>query len=373
MAFKCRCFPVSTAKVPSLNIIYVNGRERKMKLARFIRENENRIMEAWTGSADENRSEGNSRVRDVLVRIATRLDDSLQSDETGQRSSERLSPAVGTGFVAMHAKNGGADSAASSHDLDELCSLMTSLRTALIRIWSNEATQFDAHEVLRLNEAVDELLTEAILTYVKELEHKVDDSDDVIHAASEQESADPANHDVLTGVANRRLFVDLLDQAVRLARRKGGLLALLHIDLDSFRNANEKLGHEGGDAVLQEVVHRIRSCIRDTDTMARMGGDEFAIALVDAGDKSHVEAVARAILTKLSRPYSFNAQKVQLSASIGIALHPENGSGIDDLLNHAARATLAARKEGGDQYSFQGLQDRAHIRMVENIGRPVRH
>lgn len=334
-----------------------------MKLARFIRENESRIMEAWT-AADDDRRENNSRVRDVLVRIATRLDESLQPD--------KQVPVIETGF-ATQATSDEPRPTPSLHDVDELCSLMTSLRTALIRIWGNETTKFDPHEMLRLNEAVDELLTETILAYVKELENKAYRNDGEFNAAREPESADPANHDVLTGVANRRLFVDLLDQAVRLTRRKGGLLALLHVDLDSFRNINEHLGHEGGDAVLQEVVRRIRACIRDTDTMARMGGDEFAIVLVEAGDKSHVEAVARAILTKLSRPYCVDARKAQLSASIGIALHPENGGGIDDLLNHAARAKLAARKAGGDQYSFQGLQDRAHIRVVENIGRPAQH
>jgi len=171
-----------------------------------------------------------------------------------------------------------------------------------------------------------------------------------------------ANHDHLTGVPNRRLFLDRLEQDIRLAKRNRGLLALLYIDLDKFKEANDSLGHDGGDLLLKQAADRIKACIRETDTIARMGGDEFTVILTGAGDESHVEAVARAILARLSRPFSIGHETVRIAGSIGIALYPEHGDTVDELTTHADQAMYAAKDAGGDGLRFFGPVDRAHQR-----------
>lgn len=166
-----------------------------------------------------------------------------------------------------------------------------------------------------------------------------------------------ANHDHLTGIPNRRLFIDRLGQAIKRVRRSRGLLALLYIDLDRFKDANDYLGHDGGDALLKEAAKRIASCIRETDTVARLGGDEFTVILMDVGDRNHVEGVSRAILTRLARPFSIDNETVRISGSIGIALYPDHGNGVDDLMSYADQAMYTAKSGGGDQFHCHSRED----------------
>lgn len=182
-----------------------------------------------------------------------------------------------------------------------------------------------------------------------------------------------ANHDHLTGVPNRRLFLDRLDQDIRLARRNGGLLALLYVDLDRFKAANDRLGHDGGDLLLKETTERIAHCIRETDTVARLGGDEFGVVLVDAGDDNHVAAVARAILTRLSRPYWIDGNQARIAASIGIALYPDHGESVDELLHNADQAMYAAKNAGGDALRFHGSEQRQNPRPILHQGTRPTH
>lgn len=171
-----------------------------------------------------------------------------------------------------------------------------------------------------------------------------------------------ANHDHLTGVPNRRLLMDRLDQDIRFARRSGSLLAVLYIDLDKFKEANDRLGHDGGDALLRQAAERIGSCIRETDTVARMGGDEFTVILTDVGDRKRVEAVARAILTRLSRPYPIQDEIAHVGGSVGVALYPEHGESVDDLLMSSDRAMYGAKQSGGDRVAFFAAEDPAPMR-----------
>lgn len=184
-----------------------------------------------------------------------------------------------------------------------------------------------------------------------------------------------ANHDHLTGVPNRRLFFDRLEQDLRIVKRANGLLALLYIDLDKFKVANDRLGHDAGDLLLKEAAQRIESCTRETDTVARMGGDEFAVILVGAGDRQHVEAVSRAILSRVTRPFTIDEQSVYVGASIGIAIYPGHGDTVSELTTRADAAMYVAKNMGGERFSFYSPEDEEVYRRrreVRAIARPPR-
>lgn len=168
-----------------------------------------------------------------------------------------------------------------------------------------------------------------------------------------------ANHDQLTGVPNRRLFFDRLEQDMLLTRRMGGMLALLYIDLDGFKAANDRLGHQAGDRLLVDAASRVMSCTRATDTVARVGGDEFTVILMAAGDREHAEGVARALLSTLSRPYSVDNEPVHLSGSIGIATFPGDSDSPVELTAHSDMAMYVAKAKGGNRCHFYSPEDSA--------------
>ena len=165
-----------------------------------------------------------------------------------------------------------------------------------------------------------------------------------------------ANYDVLTGLPNRRLFQDRLDQAMKHAKREDACFALLFIDLDHFKKINDELGHGAGDLLLKAAGHRIKACVRDVDTVARMGGDEFTVILmhvdVDADEVLHFERVAKKIMVELTKPFQIKQQWVNLSVSIGITRCPHDGGKSDTLLGKADRAMYAAKKAGRNQCRF---------------------
>jgi len=161
-----------------------------------------------------------------------------------------------------------------------------------------------------------------------------------------------AHYDALTDLPNRRLFRDRLDQAVKHGKRENKLFALLSIDLDRFKEANDNLGHEAGDFLLQQVGDRIKACVRETDTVARMGGDEFTVILTNVNNAEQTEIVTQKILTELAKPYQVQKQRVDISGSIGITLCPQDGVEPDTLLGNADRAMYAAKKLGRNRFSF---------------------
>ncbi|HTP59965.1 MAG TPA: diguanylate cyclase, partial [Spirochaetia bacterium] len=133
-----------------------------------------------------------------------------------------------------------------------------------------------------------------------------------------------ANYDSLTGLANRRLFHDRLDQSLHEARRSGEMVALMFIDLDGFKLINDNLGHRTGDAILRAVADRIRENVRDSDTVARMGGDEFTVVLPRLHNSQHVVAVAQKVLSRVAEPIPVAQQEVFTSSSIGISVFPQD-------------------------------------------------
>lgn len=157
-----------------------------------------------------------------------------------------------------------------------------------------------------------------------------------------------ANFDSLTGIPNRRLFLDRLDQSVLEAERKVSSFALLFIDLDRFKQANDQLGHKVGDRLLGQVAERINTNVRAMDTVARLGGDEFTVILKDTG-KDGAKKVAKGLLDKLEQAFWIDAHRVHLSGSIGLALFPDHGKDAEELMHNADQAMYAAKEYGGHQ------------------------
>lgn len=162
-----------------------------------------------------------------------------------------------------------------------------------------------------------------------------------------------AYHDSLTGLPNRVLFNDRLNQAIRLAKRDSSQFALLFLDLDRFKPVNDTLGHAAGDELLQEVAARIRRQVRDSDTVARIGGDEFSVILHDIAKREEAEIVARKIVTALAAPFQLGRPKhgTDIGTSIGIAIYPVDGRDAQALVK-AADATMYRAKQEGCSFHF---------------------
>lgn len=165
---------------------------------------------------------------------------------------------------------------------------------------------------------------------------------------TDHEAWQRANFDLLTGIPNRRLFVDRLEQAMLEADRNGSSFALLFIDLDRFKQANDQIGHAAGDRLLVQVAERINGSVRAVDTLARLGGDEFTLLLKETGREGAKEA-ARALLTNLERVFEIDSHQVQISGSIGLTLFPDDGNNVSQLMHNADQAMFTAKKRGGQQ------------------------
>ncbi|TNC94224.1 MAG: diguanylate cyclase with PAS/PAC sensor, partial [Gallionellaceae bacterium] len=143
-----------------------------------------------------------------------------------------------------------------------------------------------------------------------------------------------ANFDHLTQLPNRRLFRDRLGQEMKMTNRASLSMALMFIDLDRFKEVNDTLGHDAGDALLVEAARRITECVRESDTVARLGGDEFTVILSRITDVGHIEKVAQSIIRKLSEPFVVDGQMINSSASIGITVYPSDGVEADQLIKN---------------------------------------
>ncbi|MDC8445067.1 MAG: EAL domain-containing protein [Nitrosomonas sp.] len=161
-----------------------------------------------------------------------------------------------------------------------------------------------------------------------------------------------ANFDALTNLPNRRLFADRLDQSIKHSERNKLQIALFLIDLDHFKEINDTLGHHVGDALLIEVAKRIKDCLRKSDTVARLGGDEFTVILTQLESLAVVEHVAQNIIEALAIPLHIEREKINISASIGITLCPDDGVTMTELLKNADQAMYAVKQNGRSGYSF---------------------
>ncbi|MGA9465004.1 MAG: EAL domain-containing protein [Terracidiphilus sp.] len=159
-------------------------------------------------------------------------------------------------------------------------------------------------------------------------------------------------HDSLTGLSNRILLEDRLSQAIAFAERNQKHVAVLLLDLDRFKDVNDSFGHSVGDRLLQLVAARLKACLRETDTVARLAGDEFVIALPMTDHLEGIEQVAKKILESLSRPFDVPGHELQLSGSMGICQFPEDGNNSEELLQFADVAMYEAKQRGRGRYCF---------------------
>lgn len=450
-----------------------------MRLAEFMRDNEERILHEWEDFASGLRSAPSSMDEDDLRDHALGMLRCIAGIlETGHDAARAhwVSP---RGREETAAEAHGGDRHEWGFSIDDMMAEFRALRRSVVRLWGNATDHMDAADLIRFNEAIDRELAESLDTYIAETEYEarllkamlshtsdyssildrdgrflyvnralaeaygrhahdivgmridevkpalaaevhehlryvfdtrqerrgefhvttangeprvieylfapiLDDKGSVeavtansrditLRKAGERQLWMHANHDPLTGVPNRRLFIDRLEQDMRLAKRHGETLALLYIDLDKFKDANDHLGHEGGDELLKQVTQRIGGCIRETDTLARMGGDEFTVILMDARDAEAVESVAQVMLDQLSRPFFIQHKTVHIAGSVGIALYPQNGETVNDLLVHADQAMYEAKGDGGGEYMFFDPKGAAHARSANAHPRRETH
>ena len=160
-----------------------------------------------------------------------------------------------------------------------------------------------------------------------------------------------ATHDELTGIPNRSLLMDRMNQALYHAKRQDNRMAVLFIDLDNFKNINDSLGHDVGDILLKQATERIKQYVRDVDTLARLGGDEFVAVLTDI-ELEEVNAVATRIIDCMASSFFINDHHLHVSASIGISIYPDDGNDSISLLKNADTAMYQAKDRGRNQYQF---------------------
>jgi len=196
---------------------------------------------------------------------------------------------------------------------------------------------------------------------VGEISHYVSILEDISERkAAEARIEHMANFDMLTGLPNRNLFFDRLGRALAMARRESCSGALLFIDLDRFKEVNDRFGHEAGDLLLKAVARRCLDCVRESDTVARLAGDEFTVLLPRVTSREGVAEVAGKIVAALARSFDLGGREAYIGASVGIALFPGDGSDVEYVLNAADRAMYDAKRAGRGTFRFaEALADTA--------------
>lgn len=184
---------------------------------------------------------------------------------------------------------------------------------------------------------------------------------------------DLATHDPLTGLPNRRMFNDCLELAIKKADRGNKSVSLLIIDLDHFKNVNDTLGHNAGDNLLVQATDRMEKCIRETDILARVGGDEFFLIVEDAKYPQYTANVARRIIQETNKPFSIDGNEVRIGASIGIAVYPSDGDDAEVLVKHADIAMYRVKNEGRNNYQFFTEEMSKHVRECVELNNELRN
>jgi diguanylate cyclase (GGDEF)-like protein len=161
-----------------------------------------------------------------------------------------------------------------------------------------------------------------------------------------------ATHDALTGLPNRTLLSDRFTIALALSQRSRNRLAILMLDLDRFKSVNDSMGHDAGDKLLKAVGKRLKNTMRKSDTVARIGGDEFVLLLPQIPHADDATILAQRILDAFRDPFVFDDHRINITASIGIAVYPEAGRDIESLLKSADTAMYWAKEQGRDIYRF---------------------
>jgi len=192
------------------------------------------------------------------------------------------------------------------------------------------------------------------------------------HIALRNEAKRLANHDALTGLPNRILLQDRTEQALQKARRNHSRVAMLLLDLDNFKVINDSMGHSVGDLVLQEVALRLSRSLRVVDTVSRQGGDEFILLLPEVIGFDAVGDFAERVLATIASPFSIQANRYDLSASIGISVFPEDSDDLESLYRHADSAMYQAKLSGRNRYCFFSLHIESSMRARHLLERHMR-
>lgn len=172
-----------------------------------------------------------------------------------------------------------------------------------------------------------------------------------------------AQHDFLTELPNRMLLNDRLTQAIALAHRHGKSLAVLFLDVDHFKHINDSLGHAIGDELLKSIAHRLVTCVRNSDTVSRQGGDEFVVLLSEVARAEDVAFTADKILAAVSRPHRIDHKDLHVTVSVGIGVYPADGADAETLLKNADLALFHAKSHGRSNHQF--FKPNMHVRAVE--------
>lgn len=228
--------------------------------------------------------------------------------------------------------------------------------------WVGELTETSSSLDVRIMEAVFTPLQDAKgnAAFFLVLEH------DITARKAEMEKVwHIAHHDNLTGLANKSLYKNLLDHSLRQAKRSEKKLAVFFLDLDKFKAANDTFGHHVGDLVLVEVGLILRRIMRESDVIARFGGDEFGLILPNVESLSSAETVAQNIVDAICKPMQLDNKVVNIGASIGISLFPNDGIEIDVLVRSADTAMYAAKKAGRNCFRSFGCLPKANIETGE--------
>jgi diguanylate cyclase (GGDEF)-like protein/PAS domain S-box-containing protein len=193
----------------------------------------------------------------------------------------------------------------------------------------------------------------AVRSSAGDITHFVSVFSDISQAKQTQERLHfLAHHDALTGLPNRVLFIDRVQEALSRAHRRGAVAAVLFIDLDRFKDVNDSLGHGVGDQLLQAVTARLRGSVRETDTVARLGGDEFTLLAEELAEPQHASRIAQTVLAALSQPFVLGDHEVFVSGSIGISCYPQDGNDPHALLKNADAAMYKAKEQGRNNFQF---------------------
>lgn len=284
-----------------------------------------------------------------LAAIVESSDDAITAtDADGTITSWNAGAEKIFGFSAGEAKGMHLSFLAAPERKDEIVRLHRSIRR------DEQVTHFDTVHVRKDGRQINVSLT---MSPIKNADGAIVGTSCIARDVTERTEMEEtikhqAQHDTLTDLPNRKLFMDFLALELAQARRNRKNLAVLFLDLDHFKQINDTLGHAAGDLLLQAVAQRLRRCVRESDTVARIGGDEFNVLMPDLAQSFDVGTVVGKIMAVFQTPFLLEHQEISATTSVGISMFPEDGDSCEDLVQKADSAMYVAKQSSGNSYQF---------------------